>query len=245
MHTASAYRERLSADGFVVAPDFLNPIQIVALIESLENLEENESIRKRGGIFAVRNLLDVAPRVRELAEGPRMRELAALVLGAEAVPVRGILFDKTPGANWKVPWHQELTIAVAEKKEVNGFGPWSVKASVLHVQPPAHVLENMLSIRIHLDPCGPDNGALKVVAGSHRRGRISETDVAQIVSESRVTVCGVNAGDALLMKPLLLHASSASATPGHRRVIHIDYSASMLPGTLKWACEMAAEETPA
>ena len=237
--TAAAYCEQLSIDGFAIVPGVLGPTEIAGLLISLENLGESDSIRKRGGIFAVRNLLDVSPQVRALAESPRVREIVASILGAQAFPVRGILFDKTPDANWKVPWHQDLTIAVAEKKEVDGFGPWSTKAGVLHVQPPAQVLENMLSIRIHLDPCGADNGALKVIPRSHCHGRIGETDIAQIVSENSIAVCAVEAGDALLMRPLLLHASSASATPVHRRVVHIDFAASKLPDGLKWMSEMA------
>lgn len=37
-------------------------------------------------------------------------------------PVKGIVFDKTPAANWKVPWHQDLTICVERRIDVNGFG---------------------------------------------------------------------------------------------------------------------------
>jgi len=36
------------------------------------------------------------------------------------------------------------------------------------------------------------------------------------------------------MRPLLLHASSAAAAPARRRVIHLEYAASALPGGLEW-----------
>jgi hypothetical protein len=88
-----------------------------------------------------------------------VRDLVEPILGSNFLPVRGILFDKIPDANWKVPWHQDVTIAVQEKVEAEGFGPWSIKADVLHVQPPASILEQMLSIRLHLDDCGEENGA--------------------------------------------------------------------------------------
>ena len=189
----------------------------------------------RGGI---RNLLDTSDAVRELSTSPSIRPLVTTVLGEEAFPVRSILFDKTEGANWKVPWHQDLTIAVAEKVETNGFGPWSVKTGVQHVQPPAFVLENMLSVRIHLDNCPAENGALKVIPGSHQAGRLSENESAQIGSRGPAVVCAARAGDTVLMRPLIVHASSASERPRHRRVIHLDYAAVSLPGKLRWLNEI-------
>ena len=42
------------------------------------------------------------------------------------------------------------------------------------------------------------------------------------------------AGDALLMRPLLLHSSGRLRTASHRRVIHIEYAAFALPGGLQW-----------
>jgi ectoine hydroxylase-related dioxygenase (phytanoyl-CoA dioxygenase family) len=227
-------------DGFAVVPDVIDAEQIACLINALEDLGQSQSVRSRGGAFAVRNLLDVSPEVRSLGTTPRIRGIVTEVLGEFAFPVRGILFDKTPKANWKVPWHQDVTVAVAGKVDVEGFGPWSTKAGVLHVQPPASVLEQMLSIRIHLDPCGAENGALKVVAGSHRLGRLPESDAAQHGANGRATVCVAGAGDAVLMRPLLLHASSPSASPGHRRVIHLDFAASPLPGGLQWYAEKAS-----
>ncbi len=74
-------------------------------------------------------------------------------------------------------WHQDVTNAVQERIETEGYGPWSIKADVLHVQPPAEVLEHMISVRLHLDPCGEENGALRVLSGSHTSGRISDEDI--------------------------------------------------------------------
>jgi len=91
----------------------------------MEQVNNEGPVRKRGGIFAVRNLLDVSPEVQRLGRSPVIRELVAPVLGSECSPVRGILFDKIPGENWKVPWHQDVTIAVQDRIEIDGFGPWS------------------------------------------------------------------------------------------------------------------------
>jgi ectoine hydroxylase-related dioxygenase (phytanoyl-CoA dioxygenase family) len=230
----SRLQEQLELQGFAVAEGVISPEEVGKLTSSIIRLDESSATRKRGGIFAIRNLLDECSEVRELAASVQIRDLVNPFLGTHFFPVRGIFFDKIPDANWKVPWHQDLTIAVEEKIEVSGFGPWSIKADVLHVQPPQEVLEEMLTVRIHLDNCDGDNGALRVIAGSHRHGRIPEHDVATFRAKGTECVCEVEAGGALLMRPLLLHASSPSTVPGHRRVIHMDFVANPLPNGLRW-----------
>jgi len=227
-------REKVKRDGYATCDDVLSPTQVNELLLGLENIQESESVRKRGGVFAVRNLLDVSPEVFALARSSALQELVEPVLGPEYFPVRGILFDKIPNANWKVPWHQDVTIAVQEKIDVEGFGPWSVKSDVIHVQPPPCVLEQMLSVRLHLDMCGEANGALRVIAGSHRQGRIPEEQISEIRHSLPEHICTVALGGALLMRPLLLHASSPSLVPAHRRVVHLDFAAVQLPGGLQW-----------
>ena len=106
--------------------------------------------------------------------------------GVRAFPVRALLFDKPPEANWKVPWHQDLSIAVRHKRDITGFGPWSNKAGVLHVQPRVNVLESMLTVRIHLDDCGKQNGALRVIPGSHTRGRLTDTEIRKAIETPEV-----------------------------------------------------------
>jgi hypothetical protein len=58
--------------------------------------------------------------------GP-VRQIAASVLGQECHPVRAILFDKSADQNWSLGWHQDRTIVVTQRIEVNGFGPWRYK----------------------------------------------------------------------------------------------------------------------
>src|SRR5206468_5123271 len=137
-----------------------------------------------------------------------LRALVEPVLGPGAFAVRGLFFDKTPEANWKIPWHQDLTIAVRRRIETPGFGPWSIKASVVHVQPPVGILERMVTVRLHLDDCGLDNGPLKVRPGTHSLGRLARERTEELASEVAEDICCLNAGDALIMRPLLLHASS-------------------------------------
>jgi hypothetical protein len=225
--------ESFARNGYAIIPDVLGAKEVSRFITLLEQANDATSIRTRSEVYAIRNLLDVVPEVRRLALLPEIQSLAKAILGQQALPVRGILFDKRPQANWKVPWHQDLTIAVKEKREVPGFGPWTIKSGVLHVQPPVSVLESMLAVRIHLDDCGESNGPVRVIPGSHLQGRLNSQHIRH-VSAAPAVFCAVAAGGLLLMRPLLLHASSASHSPLHRRVIHLEFASGNLAGGLEW-----------
>jgi ectoine hydroxylase-related dioxygenase (phytanoyl-CoA dioxygenase family) len=169
-----------------------------------------------------------------MAGSPEIRSLVETILGVAAVPVRALMFDKVPGANWNLGWHQDVVIPVAHRKETPGFSGWSVKRGVPHVRPPASVLERMLALRIHLDDCGPDNGPLRVIPGSHRFGLLDSSGIRRLIANCKPVVCEAHRGSVLAMRPLLLHASSPAASPTHRRVIHLEFAADTLPGGLEW-----------
>lgn len=219
------WANRVEESGFAIVPTFLGE-------DGLEPLERSfpPSFGARGGI---RNLLDI-PQVADLAESTAVRALIEPILGPGAFPVRGMLFDKTPVANWKVGWHQDLTIAVQHRVEAPGYGPWSEKAGVEHVQPPVAVLETMLAVRLHIDECGTDNGPLRVLAGSHRAGKLRDAEIPSWRSRVPEQVCVVPRGGVLLMRPLLLHASSPASSPRHRRVLHLEYAGCELAAGLEW-----------
>jgi phytanoyl-CoA dioxygenase PhyH len=221
-------------DGFTIVDNVGSAAQVAALLAELTDVGQRGGIQRRGGVLAIRNLLELVPSVARLARSTSLRGIAESVLGPDCFAVRGILFDKTPATNWKVAWHQDLTIAVKERLDVPGFGPWSEKAGVVSVQPPVSVLKNMITIRVHLDDCGPDNGPVRVLPGSHQSGRL---DVSEIEEWRKVTApveTIARRGAALVMRPLLLHASSPATQPGHRRVVHLDYAFDTLPGGLEW-----------
>ena len=224
----------LDARGFALLPDVVDEGRVRALLAALDEAEDAAGVRRRESVYAIRNLLEAVPAVAELARDPAIRGLVEPVLGPGAFAVRGILFDKTPDANWKVTWHQDLTIAVRERREVAGFGPWSEKAGVVHVQPPAEVLERMVTVRLHLDPCGPENGPVQLIPGSHSAGRLSAGEVQRWRAEVAPVSACTGAGGVLLMRPLALHASSPATVPAHRRVIHLEFAAGELPGGLEW-----------
>src|SRR5687767_8321808 len=136
----------------------------------------------RGG---VRNLIE-HPTVVRLLLHERFGAYLWKCIGRELVAVKATLFDKTPQANWRVQWHQDRVIAVRERLAVPGFGPWTSKAGALHVEAPATVLSQMLAVRIHLDECGPDNGPLRVIAGSHQHGILSDHDLTAVVETNPI-----------------------------------------------------------
>lgn len=212
--------------GFAIVEDVLTDAQCDELIAEIDRTLGSEAIGRAG----VRDALRRLPAIRQLADSVEVRSVVADGLSPDAHPVRSILFDKTPEANWLVPWHQDTAIALAERVDgVEGYGPWSVKNGIVHVRPPASVLDHMVTIRVHLDECGPENGALRILPGSHRMG-IQDTRPLSIAPH----VCPVPRGGIMLMKPLLWHSSSRATEASHRRVIHIEFADAELPAPLEW-----------
>ncbi len=180
-----------------------------------------------------RNLLE-SDSMRHWARVARLRCHIDRHFGAESYAVRGILFDKQPGANWNLGFHQDRKIAVRERIETSGYSAWSVKEGVVHVEPPAAVLERMLAVRIHLDDCPIENGPLLVLPGTHTRGKLNRYDVRHVRSEVEPVACVARSGGALTIRPLLVHASSRAAVPTHRRVLHFEFAAEEPEGDPRW-----------
>jgi hypothetical protein len=221
-------------NGFAVVERILPDATCLRLLAGLADQAQDHGGRQRAGS---RNLLTSNHEVRTVAQQLAGNHLSGFGGDGSAFPVRALFFDKTPDANWKVHWHQDLSIAVAERCEVPGFTGWSLKEGIWHVQPPADVLERMITLRLHLDDCGPDNGPLKVLPGSHREGRLSRERIEWWKTHGEVVECHLAAGGALLMRPLLLHSSSPATKPSHRRVLHVEFAAEPLPAGLQWAVE--------
>lgn len=227
--------ESLEQNGFAILESVLPEALLSAIRQEFTPLLENGS----GGI---RNVIQSSEVARSVATSEAVHQLVESVFGGKGIAVRGILFDKTTasgGSNWKVPYHQDLSIAVCERPSVpvTGYETWSVKDGVVHVQPPATVLERLVTVRLHLDPCDAENGALRVLPGTHRMGRLSMTEVARCRGEIPETVCNVAEGGAMLFCPLLLHASSpALRLDARRRVLHIEFAPVdlELPDELRW-----------
>lgn len=215
--------------GATIIHDVVSRDHADVLAAESERLWADRSTRKGG----IRGVLSKCPSLNAVLDSPPIREMVRNLGAGRARHVRSILFDKTPDANWHVPWHQDTTIAVTEQRDTPGYGPWSLKEGVPHCRPPRHVLDAMFTIRIHLDDCDGENGPLRVIPGTHRRGLLSDADIAEASRAAHVE-CTTTAGRVVVLHPLVLHSSPRSSRPGHRRVLHVEFSTVELDGGLAW-----------
>ena len=197
--------------------------------------QDSGMLRSRGSLYGSRSLLRVLPSVVELAHRDGLQQFVDEVLGSGWGVVRGLFFDKPPDRSWTLPWHRDRTIAVAEHANVEHFTNPTVKAGIPHLIAPQWLLEKMLTLRIHFDDVTDENGPLVVLPGSHQC-KVTDSELAT-VGEGSMLPIHCQAGDVLVMRPLLAHTSLLS-TPGtlrHRRVIHLELApAEILPAPLKW-----------
>lgn len=167
-----------------------------------------------------------------LAAGPIHTLASAYLPGAR--PVRAILFDKSPQANCALGWHQDRTVAVRERRDVPGYGPWTIKQGLQHVSPPFGVIERMITLRIHLDDVPADNAPLLIAPGSHRLGLLREDQIEAAVDRCGVAACLAEAGDVWVYSTPIVHASAPAKGDRRRRVIQADYAIGSLDGELDW-----------
>lgn len=184
-----------------------------------------------------RNLLE-QPWCAALVSPIRSYLHAIGLLPVDAVAVQCTLFRKTPDCNWKVPYHQDLSIPVAARIANPALSGWSQKEDGHYVHAPAELLDALLAVRLHLDASDADAGALRVLPGSHRLGRLSPERIAAMDKRSGEVVCTADTGDLLLMKPLLLHASSKAERPCGRRVLHFLFAPPRPGCGLQWRIMM-------
>ncbi len=219
----------LQEDGIEIKKGLV-PIKLLqAVIAEVE--ASDESMPKHG----IRNAEQKFPSIAKAIRCKKLQDEANEILGKISQVVRVIFFDKTPEKNWLVTWHQDKTVAVNGKFNLQGWGPWTVKDGTHHVQPPLEVLNEMVTFRLHLDPAGNENGCLKVIPGSHKLGILSQKQIDEIVSNEKPTLCVVEAGNAVIMRPHILHSSGKAMVPEHRRIIHIEFSGYELPNNFTWA----------
>lgn len=95
----------------------------------------------------------------------------------------------------------------------------------------------MSSLRLHLDDADETNGALKLLPGTHQLGRLKPEQIRNLRSTLPEVVCHARRGDALLMRPLILHASARSTTSRRLRILHIEFTGRDLPGALEWSLQ--------
>ena len=206
--------------GFRIVNGTLDPAETSDL---LRTLEASPLTRSRAGARHVMK----QPAISDVAKDPRLLAIASGFLGPSAVPFRATLFDKSSARNWLVPWHQDTALPLQERRDVPGWGPWSIKAGITYAHAPATALSRVVALRLHFDDSREDNGPLRVLPGTHALGVLSEADIERLVREIPPVDCLVPSGGIVAMRPLILHASSKAETDHPRRVLHIEYVDSL------------------
>jgi ectoine hydroxylase-related dioxygenase (phytanoyl-CoA dioxygenase family) len=210
----------IERQGFAILPEILTRNEIARLDGSLTR---NPLPRSRAGMrHALKH-----PAVLALARDPRLRAVAKEVLGYNPFPFRATLFDKSPVSNWLVVWHQDTALALRERREIPEWGPWSVKDGVIYAHAPAIALARVVALRMHLDDSTHENGPLRVLAGTHTMGVLNDDALHDLSIQVTAVDCLAPRGGVLVMRPLIVHASSKSRSAKPRRVLHIEYATAV------------------
>lgn len=218
-------RDRFRETGFAVIPQVFTASSCQKIIDCIQISGHS--------VAGARTLLS-EPWCRDLAISLRQHPALSRLVPAESVTVQCTLFEKSPERNWLVAMHQDLSIPVRERVQHDALTGWSMKDGNLFVQPPASTLQLLIAVRLHLDDAGSAAGGLRVVPGSHAFGRVGSERAAEIRAEHGEVEPTVNRGDLLLMRPLLLHASSKARVSATRRVLHFIFGPPVLPLGLTW-----------
>jgi ectoine hydroxylase-related dioxygenase (phytanoyl-CoA dioxygenase family) len=228
------YREQYFVNGYTVIEDVFSEDEIEAVLNEIAKINTDSPVfRKSNDLFAIRQFLKQVPEAEPFIFTEKLNNLIATVFGEDYFVVKSIYFDKPEHSNWFVAYHQDLTISVDRKSDIDGYGPWTVKQNQFAVQPPLVILQNNFTIRIHLDDTDAENGALKVIPASHVKGVIRFESLEE--SGGSEVSCQVKKGGVMLMSPLLLHASNRTTNDKKRRVIHIEFSNQSLSEGLNWS----------
>ncbi|WP_432723472.1 phytanoyl-CoA dioxygenase family protein [Jeongeupia wiesaeckerbachi] len=215
----------LARDGYALVRKVLAAGDIAAALVQLDAMPATGA--------GSRNLLDTA-WCRTLATHLKTHPAIAAALPAAAVAIQCTYFEKSTERNWLVPLHQDLAVPAGARVDHPELGVWSEKQGQVFVQAPPSLLQDLLAVRVHLDPCAAEHGPLRVVAGSHRHGRLHDTAIADLRANTGEVACVAEAGAALLMRPLLLHASSKATRPNRRRVLHFLFAPPRPGYGLSW-----------
>ncbi|TWI96725.1 phytanoyl-CoA dioxygenase PhyH [Mucilaginibacter frigoritolerans] len=227
-------QQDLINNGFTIVDEVFTCNEVKVLIDIIDNTDQSGIVfRKTDDLFAIRRFFIEVPGIYSLVFNDRLRSVIKSLFGNDYFVVKSIYFDKPGKSNWFVAWHQDLTISVDKKIDLPGYGPCTIKPNQYAVQPPITILEDNFTVRIHLDDTDEGNGALKVIPGSHLKG-IYRTESIDWNTEVE-NVCNVKAGGVMIMRPLLMHASSRTTTNKKRRVVHIEFSRYSLPDGINWA----------
>ncbi len=234
MENLQNHKTEISDKGFTIINDVFSEKEINQIIDVINSIDTSkETFRKSEDLFAIRQFLKEVPESHQLIFNDTIKKIINEIFGNNYFVVKSIYFDKPEKSNWYVSYHQDLTISVDKKLDLQGFGPWTTKQNQFAVQPPIDYLKNIFTIRIHLDDTDENNGALKVITNSHSKEFYRPETIDWNVETEEI--CSVNKGGIMIMKPLILHGSNRTTNNQKRRVIHIEFSNMELPEEINWS----------
>ena len=221
-------KEKFEKDGFFIVDNVYTEAEVLTLKNKLSSFLKE----KDNNIIATRNLLLEHPSLKELLFNNTIKKLISEI-DDKSFLTKAIFFDKPNESNWYVTWHQDTTIHVSSKIDLKDFNGWTKKGDTYHVCPPKSFLKENFTLRLHLDETNEENGALKVITGTHNH-KLSDLEVNEGVRSNNFKYAIVPSGGVQIMRPLLLHASSKTTNGKRRRVIHLEFSSKELPKGLAW-----------
>lgn len=237
LHNLENHKSHILEYGFAVINNVFSQKELEEINHVLQNIDTSkENFRKSEDLFAIRQFLKEVPEIKDLIFNENIQKVVKEIFGEKYFVVKSIYFDKPETSNWYVAYHQDLTISVDKKLDLPDFGPWTTKKNQFAVQPPLNILENIYTVRIHLDDTDENNGALKVVPKSHAKGIYRPETIDWTIETEEI--CNVEKGGIMMMKPLTLHGSNRTTNGKKRRVIHIEFSDRELPEVLQWSERM-------
>lgn len=137
----------------MLATSLVQAATITRWSESLDaalSQQQPGTLTSREKIYGSRNLVGIWSGIDDVLQQPMVMDCVHRVLGRQAGLVRVLFFDKPPGRGF--PWHRDLTIAVRQHaSDLGDFRCPTVKAGQPHLEAPDWLLQQMVTLRVHLD----------------------------------------------------------------------------------------------
>ena len=194
----------LQDDGFLVVDAILTPRRCDEIANTLTAAD---------GVGS-RDLLKL-PEVRRLAREIREFEPLHATLSAK-VAVQCTSFIKSRAQNWAVRLHRDRAIPATGG---NGWKSSGIKDEMNFIRPPESFLKKLIAVRLNIDDA--TEGDLQIIPGSHKHS-------LKGLRQNSISI-PVSKGGALVMYPLLEHASTKLRNAFNRRVLHFVFGPADIP----------------
>ncbi|HVY98216.1 MAG TPA: phytanoyl-CoA dioxygenase family protein [Dongiaceae bacterium] len=208
----------LDGAGFAHLPGAIDAHVLAGLAEIATGIPSDAGGRRWAGVELAR-----------LLANPILDSLRRTLL-PEACVLRIVAFKKDAAANWFVPAHQDRSVPIPSAVPPPGFTRPTRKGNGWQAEAPIALLKSMRNVRIFIDPATQDDGPLEVAPGTHRLGRIEQSAIPAVAGEAEWHPLTGNAGDLVILSPLLLHRSSRARAPRGRRVLQLECVAGDVAG---------------